>query len=88
MDAHGDNCAFEHIFTVMAGETSDPAVVAKPVPASSCDQQPSEAKINLMVSFLLEGAEEKCTATEVEQVTSTPQHYLQNAPVHGNDSLR
>ena len=77
MDAHGaDNCAFEHVLAVMTGMMDDPTVVVEPVrrlvegPSSSCDQQPSEAEINLVVSFLLEGAEEKCTATEVELASS------------------
>ena len=55
---------------------NDPTVVAEPVrclfegPSSSCDQQPSEAEMNLMVLFLLEGTNDKCTATEVKQATS------------------
>jgi hypothetical protein len=77
MDAHDDNCAFEHMLDkIMTGMMDDPTVVAEPVrrlvegSASSCDQQPSEAEMNLMVSILLEGAENKCTANEVEQATS------------------
>ena len=52
---------------------NDPTVVAEPVrclfegPSSSCDQQPSEAKMNQMVLFLLEGTNDKCTATKVKQ---------------------
>jgi hypothetical protein len=77
MDAHGDNCAFEHMLNkIMTGMMDDPTVVAEPVrrlvegSASSCDQQLSEAEMNLMVSLVLEGAEDKCTANEVEQATS------------------
>jgi hypothetical protein len=79
MDAHGDNCAFDHMLNeIMTGMMDDPTVVAEPVrrlvegSTSSCDQQLSEAKMNLMVMFLLEGAKDKCTANEVKQATSDP----------------
>jgi hypothetical protein len=80
MDVYGgDNCAFEHVLAVMTDMmTNDPTVVVEPVrrlvegpsSSSSCDRQPSETEINLVASFLLEGADDKCTATEVEQTTS------------------